>query len=98
MQIKFDNFFKISLFFFHILKILIPKQGRNITTIVYLKSKINSSYLFLERNFFFKQKEIKFFSYMIPQENNKAIEIMALLHPKLYFTLFAIFGINFCYF
>jgi|GEM_PF-1669379 len=76
MQIKFGNFFKIFLFFFHILKILIPKQGKSIATVVYLKSKINSSYLFLERNFFFKQKEIKFFSYMIPQENNKVIEVM----------------------
>ena len=33
-------------------------------------------------------------SVILPSVNG----IMALLHPKLYFTLFAIFGINFCYF
>ncbi|MCE3255759.1 MAG: hypothetical protein K0R25_1253 [Rickettsiaceae bacterium] len=77
MEISFSKIFRIFAPVFSLLKLLIPREGKNIFTRVKLYSKPDSGFLHFERELFFpKDKSEKFLSKVIILKQNEAAEIL----------------------
>jgi predicted DCC family thiol-disulfide oxidoreductase YuxK len=74
MDISFGKIFKFLSPLLSFLKLLIPKEGKNISARVMMRSDPHANYLNFEREFFFPGKTEKFVSRLIPVKQNEFME------------------------
>lgn len=76
MDISFGKIFKFFSPLFRFLELLVAYEGKDIFTRVTFRSEENSNALCFDREFFFPEKPLRFFSKVFPIQGDEVVEVM----------------------